>query len=148
MAKKDINVGIWGPNKQGHTYQPAYYHGFKAKPRSGKSRWVKDANFEFQLFNLADEHSGEKLPNAPDVEDLRWMNDDNSGLFSIKDQGLTVLGQAGERLAFFPQPRNEEDSWHGYPTNSTNIGDELVDYWLSANVISRNVYRKLIKHVI
>lgn len=148
MAKKNNDIMIWGPNNQGHTYQPAPYHSCKARPRFDKTRWVADANFEFEIFNLADEHTGCELPNVPEINDLRWMNDDGSGLFSIKDQGKVVLGQTGERLAFFPQTRNEGQAWHGYPTNSNKIGDNLVDYWLRANIINPRIYRKLIKHTI
>ena len=56
--------------------------------------------------------------------------------------------QTGERLAFFPIPPNAQDAWHGYSTNSQYIGDELVEHWYSINVISKGIYRKLLKHIL
>ena len=73
------------------------------------------------------------------------MNDDGKGLYAILNQGKNLLGQTGERLAFFPIPPNAQDAWHGYPTNSQYIGDELVEHWYSINVISKGIYRKLFK---
>lgn len=45
-------------------------------------------------------------------------------------------------------PPNAQDTWHGYPTNSQYIGDELVEHWYSINVISKGIYRKLLKHIL
>lgn len=77
----------------------------------------------------------------------RWV-DDAKGLYAILNQGKNLLGQTGERLAFFPIPPNAQDAWHGYPTNSQYIGDELVEHWYSINVISKGIYRKLLKHIL
>ena len=66
-----------------------------------KTRWVDDANFEFSIFNLADVHTGLPYPENIKVIDKRWMNDDGKGLYAILNQGKNLLGQTGERLAFF-----------------------------------------------
>lgn len=134
-----------GPNKVGHYYQPAPYHGYKAKKLNDKTRWIANAKFEYDIFNLADEHDERVLRDEPLVRNLRWVNDDNKGLYSIKENGC-ILGISGERLAYFPQPRNEGESWHGYPTDSTNLGDKLINHWFSIGVIDISVCRKLLKH--
>ncbi len=145
---KENHEIVFGPNGQGHVYKPAPYHSYKAAERKDKTRWVDDANFEFSIFNLADVHTGLPYPENMKVIDKRWMNDDGRGLYAILNQGKNLLGQTGERLAFFPIPRNAQDPWHGYPTNSQYIGDELVEHWYSINVISIGIYRKLLKHIL
>ena len=145
---KENHEVIFGPNAQGHVYKPAPYHGCKAKKLKDKTRWIGDANFEFSIFNLADVHTELPYLNNRDIIDKRWLNDDGQGLYAIFNQGKNLLGQTGERLAFFPIPRNAQDPWHGYPTNSQYIGDELVEHWYSINVISIGIYRKLLKHIL
>lgn len=145
---KENHEIIFGPNAQGHVYKPAPYHGFKAKNLKDKTRWIGDANFEFSIFNIADVHTELPYLNNRDIIDKRWLNDDGQGLYAILNQGKNLLGQTGERLAFFPIPRNAQDPWHGYPTNSQYIGDELVEHWYSINVISIGIYRKLLKHIL
>ena len=136
----------FGPNKMGHCYQPVSYHSYRAKKRNDKTRWIENANFEYDIFNLSDEHDGRILKNNPFIKDERWVNDDNKGLYAIKDRGDCILGMTGERLAFFPLPQNADESWHGYPTDSTNLGDKLINHWLSIGVIDKSVCRKLLKH--
>ena len=134
-----------GPNKVEHYYQPAPYHSYKAKIRKDKTRWIANANFEYEIFNLADEHDGRVLSEEPLIRDVRCVNDDVKGLYAIKENGC-ILGMTGERLAFFPQPQNEGESWHGYPTDSSNLGDKLINHWFSIGVIDISVCRKLLKH--
>lgn len=146
--EKENHGIVFGPNGQGHVYKPAPYHSYKAAKRKDKTRWVDDANFEYSIFNLADVHTGLPYPENIKLIDKRWMNDDGKGLYAILNQGKKLLGQTGERLAFFPIPPNAQDAWHGYPTNSQYIGDELVEHWYSINVISKGIYRKLLKHIL
>ena len=61
-----------GPNKVEHYYQPAPYHSYKAKIRKDKTRWIANANFEYEIFNLADEHDGRVLSEEPLIRDVRW----------------------------------------------------------------------------
>ena len=145
---KENHEVIFGPNKLGHIYKPAPYHGYKAKKLKDKTRWIDDANFEYSIFNLADVHTELPYPNNRNVIDKRWLNDDGQGLYAILNQGKILLGRTGERLAFFPIPRNEQDAWHGYPTNSKYIGDNLAEHWYSIHVISVGIYRKLLKHIL
>lgn len=56
------------------------------------------------------------------------------------------IGNIRGTVSIFPQPRNEDESWHGYPTDSTNLGDKLINHWFSIGVIDISVCRKLLKH--
>ena len=51
----------------------------------------KKENKEYDIFNLADEHDERVLRDEPLVRNLRWVNDDNKGLYSIKENGC-ILG--------------------------------------------------------
>lgn len=113
--EKENHGIVFGPNGQGHVYKPAPYHSYKAAKRKDKTRWVDDANFEYSIFNLADVHTGLPYPENIKVIDKRWMNDDGKGLYAILNQGKNLLGQTGERLAFFPIPPNAQDAWHALP---------------------------------
>lgn len=62
-----------GPNKVGHYYQPAPYHSYKAKKLNDKTRWIANAKFEYDIFNLADEHDERVLRDEPLVRNLRWL---------------------------------------------------------------------------
>lgn len=135
--------GEFGPNKNGHKYHPAPYHGCNAKPRKGKTRWDHPVAAEYHVFNLADEHNGEK--NEDNIVDNRWMNDDGSGLYSMVDGCNEPLGKGEERLAFFPLPPNANDAWHGYPINSDDLGDNLIEHWHDSKLIDDTVYSRLLK---
>lgn len=140
---ESMDEGEFGPNSVGHKYKPASYHGYKAKKTKGKTRWKYPVAAEYHVFNLADEHTEEM--GADGIVDKRWINDDNSGLYSMVDGCKEPLGIGEERLAFFPQTRNPNDPWHGYPIDSSNLGPNLVEHWYQSNLIDQNVYLRLLK---
>lgn len=135
--------GEFGPNKNGHKYHPVPYHGSKANPKNGKTRWNHPVAAEYHVFNLADEHFDGI--NSNNKVDMRWMNDDESGLYSMVDGCNEPLGMGEERLAFFPTPPNANDAWHGYPINSDGLGDNLIEHWHNSNLIDDIVYRRLLR---
>lgn len=141
-----MNGDVFGPNKIGHVYKPAPYHGVKAKCRSGKTRWAHPASAEYHVFNLADEHFDSMMKTG--VVDKRWLNDDKSGLYSMVDDCKEPLGMDEERLAFFPTPMNDNDSWHGYPIDSADLGDNLIEHWHQMGIITNTTYIRLMKHKI
>lgn len=51
-----------------------------------KTRWIANAKFEYDIFNLADEHDERVLRDEPLIRNLRWVNDDNKGLYAISVQ--------------------------------------------------------------
>jgi len=131
---------VKGPNKVGHKYMPIY-HGRKARKRNDKSRFIITEDEEFVLFNLADEH--EVAPNNGQFDlssglDYKWLNDDCTGLYAVKQvvvnnqAQLGVIGENGERFAFFPSVVNKTDAWHGYPVMASNqdrpLGHNLMEY--------------------
>ncbi len=139
--------GKFGPDSQNNYYQPKKEHWHKAQPAKGKTRWCHDRQYEFYVFKLADEHD-EMMPLASGDCDKRWMNDDGKGLYSIVEGGLEKLGEHDERLAFFPTPQNSGDPWHGYPVKSTNIKDNLIDYWSKNDIITYRICKLLLRHKI
>lgn len=138
--------GVYGPNTVGHKYRPAPYHGVNARRRADKSRWAYPTSAEYHVFNLADEHQEEMDENG--IKDIRWMNDNDSGLFSMVDDCSEILGKDEERLAFFPKPMNEADPWHGYPVDSSDLGENLIEYWHNKELISNTTYLRLMRHKI
>ncbi len=139
---KAMKNGVFGPNKVGHTYKPMNYHGVKSRPKKGKTRWAYPAPAEYHVFNLADEHEG-KIE-ADGIPDKRWVNDDGEGLYSLVDDCRVVLGKDNEeRFAYFKNPVNDSDPWHGYPIGPKGIGDELIEYWHKKNFISDSTYLRL-----
>lgn len=139
---------VKGPNKVGHMYMPVY-HGRKAKKRDEKSRFIITEDEEYELFNLADEHAVAPYNGQFDISsglDYKWLNDDSVGLFSVKrivvnnQVQLGVIGENGERFAFFPSVVNEADARHGYPVMASNhdrpLGQNLMEYLKSIGYLS------------
>ena len=130
--------GRYGPTPNGHYYQPAPYHNPSAQKRNDKTRWILNQSQQYEVFEIADTPLGGKTC---------WMNDDQSGLYGMLDSCNEILGKDNdERLAFFPKPSNQTDSWHGYPTDSDNLGDELIDFWHEQNLITDITYARLLRH--
>lgn len=132
--------GKFGPTPNMHYYMPMPYHNPTAQKRDDKTRWILNQGQQYEVFEIAD---------TPDtVEDVScWMNDDGSGLYGMLDGCEYVLGKDdGERLAFFPKPTNDTDPWHGYPKDSSELGDNLIEYWHKKNLISQITYGRLLRH--
>ena len=74
-----------------------------------------------------------------------WYCGRSSGLFSIVQDGELVLGEGGERLAFFPTPSNARDPWHGFPVSSSDKqpSPAVIDRWMNDQIMSEHVRRKL-----
>jgi hypothetical protein len=137
--------GEFGPNGIGHKYKPMSYHGVKAKKSKDKTRWNHPAYIEYHVFNIADEHDGSVGEDG--IVDRRWVNDDGEGLYSLVDDCKEILGKDNEeRFAYFRNPMNPTDPWHGYPIDSSKIGDELIEYWHKKKVISDSTYLRLSRH--
>lgn len=140
---------VKGPNKVGHQYMPVY-HGRKAKKRDEKSKFIINEDEEFELFNLADEHNVSPVYGQFDIAsglDYTWINDDHVGLFAVKrnvvnkQAQLDVIGENGERFAFFPAVVNMTDAWHGYPVMASNpdrpLGVGLMNYLHDIGYLSK-----------
>ncbi len=121
--------GTFGPTSVGHCYIPVSYHNKVAAPRDDKNKWCLKRNEQYEVFRLADEG--------------QWMDDTPDGLYSIVDKGNEVLGENGERIAFFPIPKNENEAWHGYPKCNPQISDRLIEKWHEDKVIDGIFYKRL-----
>lgn len=124
--------GTFGPTAVGHHYKPIGYHNRVAAHRDEKNKWCLKRNEQYEVFRLADEEN--------------WLDDAPDGLYSIVDNGREVLGEKGERVAFFPKPQNENDTWHGYPKSNPPISDGLIERWYGEHVIDGIVYKRLMGH--
>lgn len=130
LRKED---GSYGPTSTGHYYKPAPYHNPTARRSAVKTRWRLTEPQQYEVFRVADEGS-EKY------------SDNNGGLFGFLDQMNEILGKDNEeRIAHFPSAVNP---WHGYPINSVNIDDDIIDRWKTAGMIGDRIYRHLLKHSI
>lgn len=138
FSQHTMTNGKFGPSPNGHYYMPAQYHNPNAPKRSDKTRWALSKDQQYEVFEIADTPIGDRQC---------WMNDDQSGLYGMLDGCEYVLGKDhGERLAFFPQTMNVNDPWHGYPIDSLDLGDDLIEFWLQQQLISKITYGRLIRH--
>ena len=115
--------GRYGPTARDHYYVSVYYHRKNAAQNPNKSRWQIEEGQEYEVFRIGDE-SG-------------WWCAASSALFSIIDQGQLSLGDEDQRLAVFPKPQNQTDSWHGWPTHASDAkpNPNLLDQWEAAGVV-------------
>lgn len=123
--------GTYGPTARQHYYQPIHYHARTARQRPEKNRWCLREGEQYEVFRVADEPW--------------WQCFLNHCLFSIIDNGNTVLGMSGERLAKFPLPRNSSDPYHGFPilTDDDKPSPALLDLWEATGIITPHVRRKI-----
>lgn len=125
--------GLFGPTLKKHFYQPVSYHNKTAATNPDKNKWVLKKGEQFEVFKLSDENV--------------WECKDNKGLFSILSMGEQIFGSNEERLSFFPTPKNSNDSWHGYPVDSSEyeVSAALVDKWVDDKIITQRISIKILK---
>lgn len=129
--------GVFPANKKGHTYKPISYHGSTTHGTRGgrKTRWKIPQNGQYYVFNYADERE--------------WMDKLADGLFSFCEGCKMVLGENGERLAFFKTPSNKSDPWHGYPVFSEEMEDlSLVETWAEQGEVDETIKQRLLRQSI
>lgn len=133
FPKYKKNGNQFGPTEKKHFYIPVHYHNKSASQNERKTKWVLKQGEQYEVFRISDE--GE------------WNCKVNKGLFSILSNGNEILGENEERLAFFPNPQNSSDSWHGFPISSADydISDELIKQWINAEVIDIRISIKILK---
>lgn len=121
--------GMYGPTLFGHYYKPAYYHNARAKnpsKKGKKAKALKDNNVKTKWAI----QQWEQYDVFRDADEGQWIDNIKKGLFSFRDNGNKILGENGERLAFFPTPPNKIDAWHGYPVKSKELlDDDLIVKW-------------------
>lgn len=138
------NDGTYGPaidsKKVKYYYKPQAYHNKAAKGKQSKSKFVIKEGQQFSLFSMA----------VLDLDSPQWTCEENSCLFAIVNNGSTILGDAQERLAKFPNPVNDTDPWHGYPVKtkySQNCpSDKLINLWIEHGVIDATTRRRIEKN--
>lgn len=96
--------GTYGPTTvRKEFYMSKQDHRKTAKTKKGKTRWCIEEGQEFSVFKPIN-----------DNYEL-WFCTVNNCLFGMVDGGSVVLGENGERIAKFPNDRQNEEPWHGYP---------------------------------
>lgn len=85
--------------------------------------------------------------------DSRDWSDEDGNYWGVHSAGRTPLGVRGERLCKFPKTSNPNDPWHGFPVSPQNGGgdvppDALVESWITAEVVSRVIGRRIQKRKI
>ncbi|WP_299286905.1 hypothetical protein [uncultured Mucilaginibacter sp.] len=115
------NNGTYGPTVNNHYYISKLDHRRTAKRKKGKNRWDITEGEEFSVFK----------PSVENFDD--WYCKENRCIFSLIDKGDVILGRSGERLAKFPNNRNDGEPWHGYPVFTEDPQNcpsvELLERW-------------------
>lgn len=93
--------GTYGPSSRGDFYLSKADHRRTAKTKKGKTKWEIEEGEEFSVFL--------------ETNEPYWYCSENNCLFALMDNCTEVLGENGERIAKFPNDRNKQDPWHGYP---------------------------------
>ncbi|HEY3388779.1 MAG TPA: hypothetical protein VGK38_04350 [Prolixibacteraceae bacterium] len=132
--------GTYGPTLRGEFYFSKADHRRTAKEKSSKNRWALEEGEEYSVFLEA---------NNPEPY---WYCNENNSLFSFVDDCNEILGQNGERIAKFPNDRNPNDPWHGYPVlteeKQNRPSSELLDLIQNSGFISLKVRLKIERGVI
>lgn len=114
-------------NKKGeakkHYYTSKQDHRRTAKPKPEKTRWIIEEGQEFSVFSEAIKYY--------------WFCEENNCLFSLIDKGDEILGENDERIAKFPNDKNEDDPWHGYPVSPEKPQDRPSSKLL--DIIEKNI---------
>ncbi|NET59060.1 MAG: hypothetical protein F6K47_23830 [Symploca sp. SIO2E6] len=137
-ANRTTPAGLeYGPTASGKMYLSVYKHRGDGSRRH-KNCWSADISpdMEYGIFCSSDDN---------DWHDEEW------NYWGVLDLGRTVLGEKGERICKFPCTSNEQDPWHGYPASPRDKGasdtppDLLVDRWISKNIVTKEIGRKIQK---
>lgn len=130
IAKTD---GKYGPTPSGKFYQPNPVHNQNAEPKKDKTRWCISEPHQYCVFEEGDNNN--------------WQSSDGILGMDINDKKLNVLGEDGEKIAFFPTPKNVSDPWHGYPEKTKRLDDSfdfIFEKLLEEKLLSQSVVKRLL----
>lgn len=129
--------GNYGPTERGDYYTSKEDHRRTAKKKKGKTRWAIEEGKEFGVFKFANEGYD------------NWFCETNNCIFSIIDNGSVVLGEGGEIVAKFPNDRNQNEPWHGYPVTTEESQNrpstEVLDKLYEEKIISLSLFLRIEK---
>lgn len=125
--------GTYGPTSKNHYYISKPDHRRSASAKKGKTRWDIEEGEEYSVFSESNEPY--------------WYCNENGCLFSLIDNCSEVLGENGERIAKFPDDRNAQEPWHGYPVcteeKQNRPSSELLDIIEGGGFVDRRVRIKI-----
>jgi hypothetical protein len=140
-ANRSTPSGLeYGPTINQKLYLSLFYHrgnGFSKE----KNKWSISPDTEYEIFKNSDEQD---------------LYDTNNDYWGILEQGQAIIGEKGERISKFPHPTNPQDAWHGYPLSPKDERkgtrdslypdfDQLIQKWITEEVITKEVGRKIQK---
>jgi hypothetical protein len=132
--------GLYGPSPKGDFYISKEDHRRTAKNKSHKTKWDIEEGEEYSVFLEAN------------IPEPTWLCNENNALFSLIDDCKTILGKNGERIAKFPNVKNNNEPWHGYPVlteeEQNRPSSELLDKISDTGLLSLNVRLKIEKGLI
>lgn len=118
------------------TYLSLNYHRRRMSLKRPKSLWEVARRVECHTFCNA------QLERWYDAQGNAW---------SVTEDESVPLGTRGECVAFFDEPTNPTDPWHGYPVGGRRglptvrrPPDELIKRWLDDKWISYVLYQRLL----
>jgi hypothetical protein len=86
-----------------------------------------------------------------EAEQNEWRGEDGN-MWSVASSGEPAYGVDGERLAHFPAPVNENDSWHGFPFSrrgrnalKRRVPDDLLLDWRDKKRITFTDYNRILQ---
>lgn len=97
-----------------------------ARKNKDKTRWIIKEGEEYSVFKISNE---------------RWYYcSENNALYSLVDDCSQVLGENGERIAFYGERSNPSDPWHGYPIFAKKRipSSKLLDKMVATKFISES----------
>lgn len=117
------------------SYLSLNYHRSQTSTKHEKACWDVPREDECHCFCESEIH--------------QWV-DPKGNLWYVSDGGSVILGKDGERLAFFDEPENDGDPWHGFPVSGRRGGakrlrppQSVLDKWLSSSRISKVMYDRI-----
>lgn len=141
VTRQCRRVAVHGENVEyesclGTGYLSLGYHRSKAPKKHPKALWAIPRADECHTFCTSEGHG--------------W-SDDNGDCWAVAMDARRELGRNGERVAFFPEPTNDHDPWHGYPVsgrrsapNRRRPPDGVVNQWYQEGWITFTTHARLI----
>lgn len=121
LAAESDGIVFGFTSRNARTYKSMNYHRHKIK--KNKTLWS---------------------PTVAVTEEAGFFNASDDGVWSchagnywwVSENAVKVIGQLGERVAFFPRCDNHPGPWHGYPVSVTNdehyeVPEEIISEWES-----------------
>ena len=130
------NSGVTFRSCNGAQYLSVNYHRSPSDTTYQKSIWKIPRHDECHFFCIGN---------------ISCWIDSGGNRWSISKDAGVVMGTRGERVAFYQQPVNQTDPWHGFPVGGKRAlpmrrrpPDTLLRQWRESGWISAVTYDRLL----